>query len=151
MTNHFLTTLMNLGDTGDGSEHISRGVGIRSHNGVLTDVYLLLFPKPADRADVKFRAYCYLQLVEASGFGHYIGAVDRRLTYNLDTDFNFMAGHSFDLTNTIQRLNARGYQIDQMFEDIELEDKTPRQLWKQHNNPVMRLAGVIIGFVQRAG
>jgi len=150
MTNHFLTTLMNLSDNGDASEHVSRGIGAKSLNGVLTDVYLLLFPNPTDREDIKFRAYCYLRLVEASGFGHYIGEVDTKLTYNLDTDFNFMAEHSFDLTATMRELNKQAFQIDQMFEDIELEDKTPRQLWKQHSNPVHRLAGVVIGFVQRA-
>lgn len=150
MTNHFLTTLANLADAGNGGEHMSRDVGTRSLNGVLADVYLLLFPNPKDREDTLFRAYCYLQLVEASGFGHYVTAVDSRVTYSLDTDFNYMAGYSFDLTATMKRLNARGFQIDQMFEDMDLDDKTPRQLWKQHDNPVHKLAGVVIGFVQRA-
>ena len=140
---------MNLADTGNHSEHISPGVGTRSLNGVLAEVYQLLFPNPLDRNDVKLRAYCYLRIVEASGFGHYMEAVDSRLTYDLNQDFDHFYTATFDLQPLLARLKARSAAVDRMFHDLPTNDATPQQLWARHNNPVMQVAGVIIGFVQR--
>lgn len=151
MTNHFRTTLMNLADTGDANEHICPGVGRQSFNGVLADVYLLLFPAPNDRAQVKFLAYNYLQLVRASGFNHYVVEKDSRLTYDLDRDFYYFAEQSFDITAVLRRLDNRKAAVDRMFHDLPTDDQTPVNLWNRHTNPVMRITGVLLGFVQRAG
>lgn len=142
---------MNLADAGDTDEHISQGAGRQSFNGVLTDVYLLLFPEPNDRQQVKFLAYCYLQILRASGFNHYLIEKDSRISYDLDRDFNFFYNHTFDLPTTMARLNNRKAAVDRMFHDMPVDDQTPMNLWNRHQNPVMRLTGVLVGFVQRAG
>lgn len=151
MTNHFITTLMNLADIGETADQVTLGVGRQSFNGVLADVHLLLFPEPNNRAQVKFLAYCYLQVIRASGFDRYLIEKDTRVVYDLDQDFDHFYTRTFDTTDVLDRLAKRKAAVDRMFHDLPIEDQTPINLWSRHPNSLMRLTGVLVGFVQRAG
>ena len=151
MTNHARTVLMNLGDRGVAEEHICGGCGVRSLSPTLQAVYSVLFGDPVvSRTAVLAQGYCLLRLVEAAGMQHYLTEQDTRLTYQDDRDFDYQLVAEFDLRATMERLQAGAKAIDRMFQSLPVEDPTPQMLWLRNPNAVHRIAGMVVGFIQRA-
>ena len=149
MIDHFRTSLLNIADADDATEHLSPGfVPLRLPLKALA-VHELLFPPQLSRAEKLYRAYIFERIVDAAGFNDRLQADDPRRSYSIDEINLFNSAYSLDLVKLMANLDEHKGVVEQwLLTDTTLEP-TAVNLWHQHPNLVYRLTGLLLAYIER--
>lgn len=114
----------------------------------VTNVHNLLFPKSNDMVAQVILLDGYEQIVKSAGLESYIVEHDARIVPVDST--HFLDGEEFNFNDVYSRLTMHSDQINKMLmSDKSKTDVTPDNLWRSHSNPVYRVAGLLVAFVNR--
>lgn len=149
MIDHFRTSLLNLADANNTSEHICPGFVPQRLSMKAQAVYELLFPPQLGREERLYRAYVFERVVVASGFQDRLYANDDRCSYKLEDLNLFDSGYSLDLVKLIASLDEHKGVVEQWLLTDTSKEPTAVNLWHQHPNIVYRLAGLLLAYIER--